>query len=238
MGLRPPRHSFQGERVQLEASFESLATRVEQTDCTEVIFYALAMKDDARVLGVLLQASDHHDWRIRRLAAEVFGVREFGEAARQRLVALLADSSEYVVRTACETLGILEEQTAHDPICALLQSSEPATRAQAVRSLRALFRAEDYETLLRVSERDRSRAVGVQAAECLYAHETGTHWRELFGLWSHGEYHHKRVWACRLALRFGDAGVLAPLKEMQQDGDGHVRRAATRAAEAILEGNR
>jgi HEAT repeat protein len=234
MGFRTIKRSVQGDVVPIDASVEELIERITQGDAAEKDFYALAAKDEPRAAEAIFHATGHHDWRVRRLATEVLGVRDFGQGAVQRLIALLADSSEYVVRTACETLGILADPSAHDAVLALLKSPLPYTREVAVRSLCTLFVPEDFETLLHVSNRDPAREVRTAAAECLYNRESGAHWRELFGQWfGDHSYHHKRVWACRLAERFGTSETIVLLEEMEHDENGHVRWAASRAIRAI-----
>jgi len=187
--------------------------------------------DDA--LKILIQGLKSQSADLRRAAAEAIKHHPNGKRAGSDLVKLLEDSSDIVTRAACESLAALLYAEAHDDILPLLDSPDPMTREAGVRAIAGLWKSSDFDGLLMLHEKDKSLRVRDACAWALRDHASADTWKQLFNRWKGHSVARYRTWACGLAEDYGDGSSLAALEQLAQDKDGHVRKAATRAANAI-----
>lgn len=196
-------------------------------------FRALGSDSSSEALEVLVRATSSQDWAIRRLAAEAIGNHPRRVEALATLRPLLSDTSEYVVRTACETLAKLGDHDSHDAIAALLKVPQSATRVGAARALRHLWQESDFPLLLGLMHKDASEDVRKEAAWTLRGAASTSTWAALFEAWKAAPLARHRTWACELAEKYPEERLAADLQVLAEDPDGHVRRAAERALRAL-----
>lgn len=196
-------------------------------------FAALARTGDVTGLQALTDFLQSRDCYVRRAALEAIGNHIQARTSAALIVPGLRDSSEFVVRTACEVAAKLGLYEAHDDLLKLLFSPLESTRQAALCALETLGQDKDFEAVLRVFASDPSKAVRKQAAWTLRSAATSWNWSRLFSLWYADEPPRHRQWACELAETFGDADVLPQLFLLSGDANGHVRKAAHLAAERI-----
>jgi HEAT repeat protein len=193
----------------------------------------LLARDDEEALGELLTLSTASDAFVRRTAIEVIGQHKRGHELRAIIAAAFSDTSDVVRRTAC---GIVEQwklAEAHDLVLPLLGAPEASTRECALRALTAIWREADFQAVFDLYRRDPEIRVQKEAAWTLRRGAAAGDWRLLFDAFSGDELPRHRSWACEIAETFGDPDVLPALTSLLNDGDGHVRKSAARASEAI-----
>ena len=193
----------------------------------------LGLHEDAEALQALAEAATSKDQFLRRTAVEVIGRHPQGRALRNTVLDALGDPSEYVVRTACEIVGRWELPEAHDLLLPLLANASEETRRSAIRALGSIWTGGDFPLVFRIYTHDAEMNVRKEAAWVLRRRATATSWRTLFDAFSADELPRHRQWACEPATSFGDAGILPLLFRLCSDRDGHVRKAATQAAQTI-----
>lgn len=185
-------------------------------------------------LAVLRELARDGDWRYRRIALEALASHPMAaEAAGGVVLAALDDPSPFVVRTACETAGTIRLAAAHDAVLRFLRSPDEELRETAASALGSLWRPADFDLVFRVHRADPSPSVRKRAGWTLAENASAETWSPLFDVWSRDPPSHHRVWACRLAELHGDASSLPALALLVTDRDGHVRKAARRAADAV-----
>ncbi|MDX9975862.1 MAG: HEAT repeat domain-containing protein [FCB group bacterium] len=226
--------SWQGEPIPFDASIEELRERIRAPgEAAWAAFRVLARRDSEEALDVLVAATRYEDPFLRRGAVEALGLHPRGCTRGEAVAGRLRDSNEYVVRAACAAAGNLGLLDVHDEVRGLLGHAAVETREAAVGALGALWKADDFEAVFRLSRKDLSREVREAAAWVLRAHSEADNWRVLFEAWRCDDMPRHRVWACELAEAFGDEGVTPSLEQMLSDSDGHVRGAAGRALAAL-----
>lgn len=214
------------------------------TDLTDMIarggepqaaaFLALCDRGDPGALRAILDYSRSEDWRLRRLAAEHLGHWTSNRAALSRLRDLGAgDTSEYVVRTAIEQLGLVGDPASLGQTLELALNESGETQLTALRALERLGTPGDFAAVLALFKNRPTDAVRKQAGWVLKAIATSEQWHTLFSAFASEPLDRHRVWACELAGDHGDEEVLDSLALLLEDRNGHVRKAAA-AAEARI----
>jgi HEAT repeat protein len=145
----------------------------------------------------------------------------------------LVDTSDYVVRTACEIVAKLEISEAHDLMLSLLARASGSTRQTALRALCAIWCDADFPVVFHAYERDAEIRVRREAAWVLRRRAATENWRMLFDAFSVDELARHRQWACELAENFSGVEIPPLLSQLSFDSSGHVRKAASRAIEII-----
>jgi HEAT repeat protein len=200
---------------------------------TWIAAVALGFNPSDEALNILLQGMKSESADLRRAAAEAVKHHPRGKQASHDLVKLLDDESEIVVRVACESLTALQCVEAHDNILRTLNASNPMTRETGIRAIAQLWKASDFEVLLALHDNDRSLTVRKAAAWALREHANASTWKQLFDRWKAQPIRRHRTWACELTGEYGDESCTPAIKQLSLDEDGHVRKAASRAAEKI-----
>jgi HEAT repeat protein len=145
----------------------------------------------------------------------------------------LLDTSGPVVRTAAQVVWIFGMREARSRVIGLLKAASPATRGEALRTLEKIWHEDDFATVLALFREDPSQQVRRTAGWTLRATRTAARAKDLFELWRGDPLARHRTWACEIAAEFPGQSFLELAASLQQDPDGHVRKAARRAVEAI-----
>jgi HEAT repeat protein len=223
--------ALHGEPIPYDAPIEFLRTRLRKSGKEAwAAFRALAEHPEPEAMSILVELTHSSDPHMRRAALEGIGYHRCGHDASARAESMLHDTDSFVVRTACAVAAILGLADAHDRILELVGASDESTRLSALMALESLWSPTDFETVFARYLNDRSDRVRKQAASILFKNVGPEHWKRLFALWSKDSLPRHRVWACSIAERFGDRTVLESLNALRSDKNGHVRRAAERAA--------
>lgn len=208
-------------------------TFAHQAPLTHESIRALALRDDGEALTLLSVASSASDQFIRRSAIEAIGRLPRGQELRTSILDALTDSSDYVVRAACEVVARWTWSEAHDVVVSALASLSPPTREAAIRTLGAIWRENDFRPVFHIYIGDPERTVRREAAWVLRERVTAPDWLRLFEAFRTDDTPRHRVWACELAARFGGPSLSPLLATLVSDCDGHVRKAAGRAIETL-----
>ena len=105
-----------------------------------------------------------------------------------------------------------------------------------LRALRTLWQESDFDRVFRAFSSDGSTDVRKEAAWTLQSNASPATWRRLFEVWRADSLPRHRGWACDLASAYGDSDVLADLRGLVNDIDGHVRERATRTVRDLETG--
>ena len=200
---------------------------------THEVIRELGSRDDADAMKILAEAAAFDDHFLRRTAMEAIGRHPRGRDLRTVILKALGDPSEYVVRTACEVVAGWELAEAHDLIVLLLANASTATRQSALRALNPIWVDADFPPVFRVYTTDSEIDVRRDAAWVLQRRVTSAHWRTLFDAFYADDLPRHRQWACELAESFSGPDILPALSQLSRDRDGHVRKAALQAIQAI-----
>jgi HEAT repeat protein len=193
----------------------------------------LGSREDAAALTTLAVAAAVDDQFLRRTALEVIGRHPRGRELSAIVLEAFRDPSEYVVRAACEIAEQWKLLEAHDLVLSHLANASGATRRAAVRALGAIWVDTDFPLTLNIYARDHETGVRREAAWVLRQRATPADWRILFDALYVDELARHRVWACELAASLSGPEILPVLSSLASDPDGHVRKAAARATQAI-----
>jgi HEAT repeat protein len=186
----------------------------------------LALREDPASLNALTNAAGVEDQFIRRTATEAIGRHPHGRELRSTVLRALCDSSEYVVRTACDVVAGWELQEAHELVVALLENPSEATRQTAIRALGTIWVEADFPVMFRIYNNASEDGIRREAAWVLRQRATSAHWRTLFDVFQVDELARHRQWACELAEKFSGIDYPPVLSKLSFDVDGHVRKAA------------
>ena len=225
---------WNGVRVPYGASVEELARLVGGPAPQRwTAFVALAHTPDDAALGVLEESARSRDPHVRRIAAAAIGVHPGGARLASVVRALIADTDAAVVRSACDAAGQQRMLEVRDSVARLLEAKEVSTRIAAIRSIRELWKATDFEPVFDAYLHDSSEHVQREAAWTLRATVSASTWHRLFRAWHVDPLPRHRVWACEIALAYGDSDVLRDLRRLTGDVDGHVRLRARQVVTAL-----
>jgi HEAT repeat protein len=156
------------------------------------------------------------------------------ELAHSELIGLLHnDEPADVVRAACQSLGKLKVGSSHDHILNLLKSKDPTIRLVALQTLCIFWQDSDFDLVLKTMQADSSEDVRKEAAWTLWRCAETSKWKILFAAWQESKLSRERVWACRLAGKYGDDSYAITLQKLAGDKDGHVRKSAQRALQTM-----
>ena len=140
--------SWNGTPVPYTATFEELSMNVETPGpLAWASCIALGHMENSAALQKLVELAKSADWRYRRSAIEAVAYHSQEKTAIGTIQIALHDSSSYVVRSACQTVGTLHLLEAHNDVLALLESQEPYTREIAVGSLSEIWQLSDFDTV-------------------------------------------------------------------------------------------
>jgi len=123
---------------------------------------------------------------------------------------------------------------AHDLLLGLLAESAASSRASALRALRTIWIDADFQPVFEIYKKDPVTDVRREAAGSLKQHANAENWRHLFDAFCRDEPPRHRAWACELAAAFGGPDTVPILSSLAEDPDGHVRKAAVRASQAVI----
>jgi HEAT repeat protein len=188
----------------------------------------LASREGPGALGALAEAAAVADQFLRRTAIEAIGRHPQGRELRAIVLGALCDSSEYVVRTACEVVAQWELSEAHEPVAALLTNAPTATRQAAVRAVGAIWLDTDFPLIFSIYADASETELRRDAAWVLRQRVPAAHRKMLFEAFSADELPRHRQWACELAENLSGSEILPILSRLSLDEDGHVRKAASR----------
>ncbi|MCK1655215.1 HEAT repeat domain-containing protein [Bradyrhizobium sp. 149] len=194
---------------------------------------SLVSRDDDEVLNELRTLAASSDAFVRRTAIEIIGQHKRGPELRTIVVAAFSDPSDYVRRTACGIVEHWKLAEAHDLVLPFLRAPEASTRECALRALANIWHEADFHSIFNLYRRDPEIGVRKEAAWTLRRGAAASNWRLLFDAFSRDELPRHRLWACEIAETFGDPDVLPALTPLLNDGDGHVRKSAAHAHQAI-----
>lgn len=229
---RPPQIS--GETIPYDVGVPELVGRIRPPGPVAwAACIALGHAGTPESLTILLDLLTDSDWCYRRIALQSLSVHALARSAAPQILACLSDPSPWVVRTACRTIGQLRLAEAHDIVRGLLACSDGTVREMAVFALSSIWQPTDFNLVLELFHTDHSKAVRGEAAECLTANVSEDNWRGLVAIWLRDSLPRHRVWACQCIARFGDAADRQWLLPSLADPDGHVRKAAKRAYDAM-----
>lgn len=198
-------------------------------------FASLAEAADPEVERALARKLCSSDWRMRRAACEALGGAPRAPTTVAALFSRLDDPSPYVVAAACRALGALGGPALHDRLARVLERADEEARLAAVEALDAASGAEAFDVLVRVLGADPSERVRRRAGFAVRERASPQTWRAIFALWAIDPLPRHRSWACEIVGQYGDRACLPALAALADDANGHVRRAARRAASALRE---
>ena len=231
--MRKP-ETVNGVPVPYSAAVSDLVARLKPaTEYSWAACVALGHNGSKAALDALRVLTSDADWRYRRSAIEALAWHPLGRSLTTHIGHALSDRSHYVVRAACETVAALELREVHNVVLDLLKSSSSSTRLSALRALSQIWSDEDFATIIKVFRSDRVQAVRREAAWALKANASAATWHHLFAAWLDDPLPRHRIWACEIAVEFGGASVRDKLVQLSGDTDGHVRKAAKRALDAM-----
>jgi HEAT repeat protein len=190
----------------------------------------LVSREDAVALNSLADAAAANDQFLRRTAIEVIGRHPRGRELSAIILGALGDSSGYMVRTACDVVAQWKLSEAHLIVQSLLANPSAATRRSAIRALGTSWVDTDFSSIFRIYINDSEIDVRSEAASVLRLRVSPANWRTLFDAFYRDELARHRQWACDLAETFSGTEILPLLLQLSLDLDGHVRKAASRAA--------
>ena len=193
----------------------------------------LVSRDDDEALNELRTLAAASDAFVRRTAIEIIGQHKRGHELRTVITAAFSDTSGYVRRAACGVVEHWKLADAHDLLLPLLREPEASTRVCALRALAGIWRDADFQAVFDLYSRDPEIGVRRAAAWTLRRSAVAGDWRRLFGAFSGDGLPRHRSWACEIAEIFGDPDVLPALASLMDDHDGHVRKFAARAHQAV-----
>jgi HEAT repeat protein len=193
---------------------------------------ALGSRNDAEALVTLAAVAAVDDQFLRRTAVEMIGRHPHGRELGAIILNALRDPSEYVVRTTCDVVEEWSLREAHDYLLPLLASDSGATRRSALRALGSIWAEMDFSPVFKIFTGDSEIDVRREAGWVLRQQATSATWRTIFEAFCTDELARHRQWACELAESFSGPELLPVLSPLLSDLDGHVRKAAARAAQA------
>jgi HEAT repeat protein len=109
----------------------------------------------------------------------------------------------------------------------------PLTHQTALEALAEVPGAADHDRICNIFTSDRDSGVRNAAARVLVAMASPDNWRRSFDLLAGDRMPRHRQWACGLAGHFGGVPDIDGLGTLLNDGDGHVRRSAGKAHNAL-----
>ena len=189
-------------------------------------FIALGNKNSEKSIEFLLSCLSSEDWRIRRAALEAAKYHEHLSEHVDAVVKALKDTSAYVIREACLTIGDVALSDLHEEVFLLLSSKDDNTRANSMYAIDKIWQDTDYNKVLEIFFSDTDIDNRRRAAQILFNHANINTWQQLFDLWKNDSLGRHRMWACKLATVFGLSSVIADIEKLKNDPDGHVRKAA------------
>lgn len=193
----------------------------------------LGSRQDAGALRQLADAAAGGDQFLRRTALEVIGRHSLGRDLQAVVLAAFGDSSEYVVRTACDIVERWQLLEAREHVLAILASPSPATRECAIRTLGAIWIDTDFPLIFGIYTKDIEIDVRREAAWILRRRVGPENWRTLYEAFHIDDLARHRQWACELADCFSGPEILPSLSTLSRDIDGHVRKAALKAFQTV-----
>jgi HEAT repeat protein len=170
---------------------------------------------------------------VRRSAVEALGSHPDGLAEARRIADALKDRSPYVRRAAAELAARWEQREFRDAVKRLLREGESASRIVGLTAIDRLWSTEDFAQIFDLFRTDPHTGVRKSAGRVLRNHADSRNWRLLFEAFAMEPIPRHRIWACELARSFGDQSITAAVQRLLQDSDGHVRRAAHEAMQAL-----
>jgi len=198
-----------------------------------VAIVALAHSSDPLALRCLGDLGSSPDSDVRRFVVQWIGRCPNGAKLSHVVVERLRDPSGIVVRTAAQVAGELAIHEAHANVLALLRDTSPSTRQAGLQALEKLWEESDFETVLAMFRGDASEEVRRTAGWTLRGTRTAGRASALVELWLADPLARHRSWACEIAAEFSQRQFHDGLTCLEEDVDGHVRKSARRALEAI-----
>ena len=198
-----------------------------------VAIVALAHSSDPLALGCLGDLGSLPDPHVRRFVVQWIGRCPDGAKLSHVVVERLRDPSGIVVRTAAQVAGELAIHEAHANVLALLKDTSPSTREAGLRALEKLWQESDFETVFAMFKSDASKEVRRTAGWTLRGTRSAGRASILVELWRTDPLARHRLWACEIAAEFPQRQFHDGMACLEKDADGHVRKAALRALEAI-----
>lgn len=197
--------------------------------------HELKSREGIEALNALASAAKSSDQFLRHTAVEVIGQHPQGRELQSIILAALADTSGYVARTACHVVERWNLIEAHDSVRALLGDALGATRKSAIHALGSIWIDADFPPVFTIYSKDSEIDVRREAAWVLRRRATAANWQLFFCAFRLDELARHRSWACELAEVFSGPEILPMLSELVSDVDGHVRKAASRAVQAVFQ---
>jgi HEAT repeat protein len=198
-----------------------------------VAIVALAQSSDPNSLGCLGNLGSLPDAHVRRFVVQWIGRCPDGAKLSHVVVERLRDPSGIVVRTAAEVAGELAIHEAHANVLALLKDNSPSTREAGLRALERLWQEADFQIVLGIFKSDASEDVRRTAGWTLRGTRSAASAAVLLELWRADALARHRLWACEIVAEFPQREFHDGIAPLERDEDGHVRKAARRALEAI-----
>jgi len=223
-----------GVAVPYDEDVQKLTARIAQKDPSwGAAMLALAFHQDSRAKTLLIEYAGAKDERLRRSALEALALSEDAPQYAELFLMALGDPSQYIVRSACHIVAELRLACARPMILPLLYSSDDSTCSAALAAMEAVAVEEDLQRVLKIFLKRKDRWVHNQAGCVLLALTNSSTWRSVFDAFRADSTARHRVWACELIAQFGIESDARLLNAMAADADGHVRKAAQRAASAL-----
>ena len=183
----------------------------------------------------LFEMFDKDNVDLKQAVLFVVGKSWEGAKFSELIIKGLNSSNDAVFRTACETARNLRYSPVASLIAEGLKSKSIATVESSLRGLEYAWDDECFEQVFCVYKTHKSIRVKKAAAYPLCTHASLGTWKSIFTEFSSDSIDRHRVFACKIAYKFGDKGVLESLRNLARDKNGHVRWYSERTLKRLSE---
>jgi HEAT repeat protein len=223
-----------GRPVPYGTAVDELARLLRDPELAGAAALALARDGSQASLEalLLLLRDTGPDWRGRRLAVATLGEHPLGGQLAADVLRLLHDPNPHVVWAASTSAGYLGLTEAVPHFLEAIHDPDQFVSSGAYNALVVLRWPGDIEQLLGMygtANYETRKKLGVMIG-CRFCPKV---WREVYEAYRLSDVAQHREHAARMAHEFGGAERLRELELLANDRDGHVRRAACRATDAI-----
>lgn len=229
--LKP--ENVNGIKVPYDLDESALITLLENPKTKWAAFTALGYKDSDTSLQLLIEYYNSKDLYNRIAALKAIADHSKGSQAEKVFSHALADENPHIVTNACLAVSQLGLMLFHDTVAKLIDSNNFSIREEAIRAIGSLWQESDLAKMVHIlnKENDLCRKI---AADNLRRHANSINWFEIFKLLSEAEHPPRfRVYACDIALEYGNEKAINILLKLSKDADGHVRKHAAKALDRI-----
>ncbi len=173
----------------------------------------------------------------KRAVLFIIGKLKNGVQHSEVLITALKHENDGVFRTACETARDLKFCSAAELIVKGLDSQSIGKIRSSLHGLEYAWSDECFDSVFQLYKNHISIEVRKSAGYPLKINASNFNWSKIFEAFSKDKIDRHRVWAGKIAYKYGDHSVIDALQKLVTDKNGHVRWHAKRAIMRI-DGNK